>query len=297
MNKNKYDGVFEGGGVKGIALIGALSRLEEEGVSFNRVAGTSAGAIIAALYAAGYSINEIKDIIWKKDFNDFADVRNLFKKTWYKVILQFLPLLFPLTGFGVFSTDKFYQWLKKLLADKEVTDFKSLKSVYLRVFAVDIVNQKLLQFDQDINPDLEVADAVRQSMSIPLFFQAKYAKESFVVDGGVLANYPIDTFNDQGGLTTTIGLKLISEEAVLPPSVPSNILAYILRIFETMQFANERIHVEAAEWAKTIPIPCGTISPINFNLNDQEKKFLWDSGHSAAQKAIDKGVLTGEGRK
>lgn len=297
MAEKIFDGVFEGGGVKGIALISALKRLEEEGASFNRVAGTSAGAIIAALYAAGYSVNEIKDIIWNKDFSDFADVRNLFKKAWYRVILQFLPLFIPSTGFGIFSTDTFYQWLKKLLADKEVTDFKSLKGIYLRVFAVDIVSQKLLQFDKDISPDLEVADAVRQSMSIPLFFQAKYAKESFVVDGGVLANYPIDTFNDRGGLTTTIGLKLISGDAVLPQSAPSNILAYILRIFETMQFANERIHVEAAEWAKTIPIPCGTISPINFNLNEQEKQSLWDSGNSAAQKAIGEGILTKEGRK
>lgn len=292
-----FDGVFEGGGVKGVALIGALKRLDEEEVRFKRVAGTSAGAITAALYAASYSINEIKDIICNKDFNDFADIRNIFKKKWYAIAFQFLPLFFSPTGFGVFSTDKFYEWIKKLLADKGVTDFKSLKGIYLRVFAVDIVSQKLLQFDKDTSPDLEVADAVRQSMGIPLFFQAKYAKDSFVVDGGVLANYPIDTFNDQGGLTTTIGLKLISGEAALPPSVPSNIIAYILRIFETMQFANERIHVEEAKWAKTIPIPCGTISPINFDLKEEEKKFLWDSGYSAAKKAIDEGILTKEGRK
>jgi NTE family protein len=297
MSEKILDGVFEGGGVKGVALIGALKRLDEEGVRFKRVAGTSAGAITAALYAAGYSINEIKDIICNKDFNEFADVRNFFKKKLYMIVLQFIPLLFSATGYGAFPTDKFYEWIKKLLADKGITDFKSLKDIYLRVFAVDIVNQKLLQFDKDVSPDLEIADAVRQSMSIPLFFQAKCAKDSFVVDGGVLANYPIDTYNDQGGLTTTIGLKLISEEATLPPSVPSNILAYILRIFETMQFANERIHVEKAEWSKTIPIPCGTISPINFNLKDEEKKFLWDSGYSAAQKAIDEGILTKEGRK
>lgn len=297
MTDKIFDGVFEGGGVKGVALIGALKRLEEEGVSFKRVAGTSAGAITAALYAAGYGINEIKDIICSKDFNDFADVRNFFKNKLHVIAWHFLTLLLSPTGYGAFSTDKFYEWIKKLLADKGITDFKSLKDIYLRVFAVDIVNQKLLQFDKDVSPDLEVADAVRQSMSIPLFFQAKCAKDLFVVDGGVLANYPIDTYNDQGGLTTTIGLKLISEEATLPPSTPSNILAYIMRIFETMQFANERIHVEEAKWAKTIPIPCGTISPINFNLKDEEKKFLWDSGYSAAQKAIDEGVLTKEGRK
>ncbi len=57
MSSTQYfDGVFEGGGVKGIALVGALKRLEEEGVSFGRVAGTSAGAITAALYAADKAI-------------------------------------------------------------------------------------------------------------------------------------------------------------------------------------------------------------------------------------------------
>ena len=49
MNNKKYDAVFEGGGVKGVALIGALERLEEEGIEFGRAAGTSAGAIAAAL--------------------------------------------------------------------------------------------------------------------------------------------------------------------------------------------------------------------------------------------------------
>jgi NTE family protein len=61
MTKKKYDAVFEGGGVKGVALIGALKRLEEEGIEFGRVAGTSAGAIAASLVASGYKAEEIKD--------------------------------------------------------------------------------------------------------------------------------------------------------------------------------------------------------------------------------------------
>ena len=101
----KFDGVFEGGGVKGIALIGALKRLEEENVVFSRVAGTSAGAITASLVAAGYKVDEVKDIVWEKNFNDFADVANLFKQKWYKIVLQFFPLFFPGTGYGVFSTE------------------------------------------------------------------------------------------------------------------------------------------------------------------------------------------------
>ncbi|MDP2653408.1 MAG: patatin-like phospholipase family protein [Candidatus Omnitrophota bacterium] len=290
------DGVFEGGGVKGIALIGALKRLEEEGVVFGRVAGTSAGAITASLVAAGYRVDELKGIVWNKDFNDFADVRNLFKKKWYQVIGQFLPLFFPGTGYGIFDTKNFYEWIRGLLSQKEVTDFKSIKGKYLRIFAVDIVKQQLLKFDRDVSPDMEVAEAVRRSMSIPFFFRAQQDQGAFVVDGGVLANYPIDTFNDPGGLATTIGLKLISDEQTLPPKIPSNIFAYVLRIFETMQVAHERVHVEEAQWAKTVPIPTGKISTIDFNLKDEDKKFLWDSGYSAADKAIKEGVLNPQGR-
>lgn len=298
MTEIKFDGVFEGGGVKGIALIGALKRLEEEeGVVFSRVAGTSAGAITASLVAAGYKVDELKTIVWDKDFNDFADVRNLFKEKWYKTVLKFLPLLFPFSGYGIFSTKNFYDWIKNLLNDKGVTDFESVKTTYLRVFAVDIVNQVLKQYDRDRTPNMEVAEAVKLSMSIPFFFQGKYQQDTFIVDGGVLANYPIDTFNDQGGLATTIGLKLISGEQTLPPKVPSNVLTYLLRIFETMQVAHERVHVEDAQWAKTIPIPTGTISTIDFNLKDADKQFLWNAGYNAADKAIKENVLTDKGRR
>ncbi len=187
-DKTKYDGVFEGGGVKGIALIGALKRLEEEGVEFGRVAGTSAGAITTALVAAGYKADEIKKILWEKDFNDFANV-GVFtdKRKWLVNLKCIIPLFFRAAGYGIFKTDNFYGWIKDLLKNKGVTDFKS-SPVYLRVFAVDIVNQQLLQFDRDNNANLEIAEAVRMSMSIPFFFRANIKDKAVIVDGGVFAN-------------------------------------------------------------------------------------------------------------
>ncbi|HOY08483.1 MAG TPA: patatin-like phospholipase family protein [Candidatus Omnitrophota bacterium] len=296
-----FDGVFEGGGVKGIALVGALKRLEEEGVVLGRVAGTSAGAITASLVAAGYLVGELKDIVWNKDFNDFADMRSLFRQGLGRFFLsknafRLWSVFCRWGGYGLFSTEAFYAWMKGLLKEKGVTDFRSVKT-YLRVFAVDIVHQTLVRYDKDATPDMEVAEAVRQSMSLPLFFRGRFFnKGSFIVDGGILANYPIDTFNDQGGLATTIGLKLISEEQTLAPKVPANIFAYLLRIFETMQVAHERVHVQEAKWARTIPIPTGKISTIDFDLAETDKTFLWDSGYAAAEKAIKEGLLTPLGR-
>jgi len=301
MNNIKYDGVFEGGGVKGIALIGALKRLEEEEVEFSRIAGTSAGAITAALVSAGYRAGEIKNILWKKDFNEFADIKTLTGQKWYRIIFSrhiwyFITVFLKAFGYGAFDTKNFYRWIRDLLKEKDVTDFKSCPT-YLRVFAVDIVKQELLQFDKDCTPDLEVADAIRMSMSIPIFFRAKIKQDAFIVDGGVLANYPIATFGDKEELRTTIGFKLISKDETLPPRVPGNILSYFMRIFETMQVAHERIYVEKAKWARTIPIPTGTISVVKFDLTGEEKQFLWDSGYKAADKAIKEGLLTEQGRQ
>ena len=70
----KADGVFEGGGVKGIGLVGSLTVFEEEGYTdWQRVAGTSSGAIVASLLAAGYSALELQDLIMDLDYGQLLD--------------------------------------------------------------------------------------------------------------------------------------------------------------------------------------------------------------------------------
>ena len=296
----EVDGVFEGGGVKGIGLVGALAHLETQGVRFRRVAGTSAGAITAAMYAAGYTASEMKDLLWKKDFNEFADVRPFLRGGlfgWIGRIVVALPLI--LTHYGVFSTQPFYLWMKKLLEKKGVRDFSDC-AVPLRVFASNITRQELLVFDWEKTPKMEVAEAVRMSMTIPIFFRAHRWKsgseESLVVDGGVLENYPIETFDDDRDCGT-IGLKLISEGELKSAPPANNIGAFIFRIISTMRLAHEKIHVAEADWARTVPINTGTISATKFDLTEEEKQFLYDSGRQAAEKAIGEGLLGPKGRE
>ena len=69
----KADAVFEGGGVKGIGLVGAVSVMEKAGYAFENLAGTSAGAIIAALLAVGYKAAQIKQELEQLNYNDFKD--------------------------------------------------------------------------------------------------------------------------------------------------------------------------------------------------------------------------------
>ena len=77
----KADLVLEGGGVKGIALVGALKVLEENGYTFPRVAGTSAGAIVGALVAAGVPAEQLRAIMLETDFNEFMDENVIQKYT------------------------------------------------------------------------------------------------------------------------------------------------------------------------------------------------------------------------
>ena len=71
--KLRADAVFEGGGVKGLGLVGAVAAIEDAGYEFMNVAGTSAGAIVASLLAVDYKADEIKEEMQKLDYNNFKD--------------------------------------------------------------------------------------------------------------------------------------------------------------------------------------------------------------------------------
>ena len=103
----KLNAVFEGGGVKGIGLVGALSRVEETGAVFSGLGGTSAGSMVAALCAAGYTAAEMKKVFFDLDF------RTLLDPSW--------PKWYDLWKHkGIYKGERFYEWLYKLLDEKGV---------------------------------------------------------------------------------------------------------------------------------------------------------------------------------
>ena len=93
----KCDAVFEGGGVNGVGLCGAISVTETMGYEFNRVAGTSAGSIVAALIASGYGAKQISEIVSNTDYRKFCD----------KGKIDRIPLLGPVLS--IFFENGFYE--------------------------------------------------------------------------------------------------------------------------------------------------------------------------------------------
>jgi NTE family protein len=306
------DLVFEGGGVKGIGLAGALAVLEERGFHPQNVAGTSAGAITAALLAAGYRGNELRDIVMELDFRQFQD------RAWedkMPLIERSLSLLLDL---GIFEGDRFHEWMKEQLAAKDVHTFADLVRegeedarwrYDLQVIVSDVTKHELLVLPRDaarlgVEPDeLEVALAVRMSMSIPIFFEPvrhenpKTGETHVIVDGGMLSNFPVWLFDNNSSDPPewpTFGLLLVEPKPKvqvgerLPkaepiPDGPKGLVRYVKALAQTMMEAHDRLYVEGADYARTIPIPTLGVGTTAFDLSPERKLALYDSGRFAAE--------------
>lgn len=186
---------FEGGGVKGIAYVGAMQILEQRGYlkEIRRVGGTSAGAINALLFALGYSNQEQRDILVSTDFKKFMDNSFLITNDITRLIKEY----------GWNKGDFFLKWIgdlvEKKLGNRKAT-FKDLKisgRPELHVIGTNLSTGYLEVFSIERHENMALVDAVRISMSIPLFFAAvKYGpSENTYVDGGVILNYPVKLFD------------------------------------------------------------------------------------------------------
>jgi NTE family protein len=163
------------------------------------VAGTSAGAITATMMSLNYSADEFLKIMTTLDFKKFEDGWNLFG-----------PIRL-IRHFGWFKGNYFLNLMEFYIEQKTrdgratfrdlVEKYQDLHFKRLLVFGTNLTQQAVQQFSYETTPDVAVADAVRISMSIPFFFEARYYAQNdsndAYCDGGVLNNYPIDTFDER----------------------------------------------------------------------------------------------------
>jgi NTE family protein len=187
--------IFEGGGVKGIAYLGAMQVLEQRGLlgSIRRVGGTSAGAINALLFALGYDLAEQQQILRSTDFRQFMDDS-------FGVIRDIRRLA---TKFGWHRGDFFLRWVGRLVRRKlgsERATFRTLQQrgrPDLYVVGTNLSTGYSEIFSAERHPEMPLTMALRISMSIPLFFAAvRYGPRADVyVDGGVQLNYPVKLFD------------------------------------------------------------------------------------------------------
>lgn len=312
------DLVLEGGGVKGLALVGALQVLEEHGYTFPRVAGTSAGAIVGSLVAAGVPAEKLRTIMLDTDFNEFMDEGVIQKYsgpvgTAYGLVFRQ----------GVYEGDYFLDYLRELLSEAGVDTFDQLEVESddgsalppearhrLVVMASDIRRNELVRLPWDlerlyqIDPDdLSVASAVRASMAIPFFFRPFYmqrggakgrAARHTLVDGGMLSNFPIDVFDRKDGAAPrwpTFGLKLSARVEDKTPEGTEDIdgsVAQVKAMIKTMTGFHDALHVGKPEVIdRTIFIDNLGVSSVDFDLDRETQDELYESGRGAAKKFLE----------
>jgi NTE family protein len=308
------DLVFEGVGVKGIGLAGAFAALQQRGFEHKSVAGTSAGAITAALVAAGYSSAELDKILLEVPFADFKD------EGWE----DRLPLVGRAVGLlrdrGIYEGRFFQDWIAGLLEAKGTTRFGQLvdeqaeepgNRYRLRVIASDVTHRRMLVLPDDadhlgLDPDeLEIAYAVRMSMSIPIFFEPvvhenpRTGEEHLIVDGGMLSNFPVWLFDCEGRdpRWPTFGLMLVEPDPKVPighrlagedhGAERGSLLDYLKSLASTMMAAHDRLYLENATYARTIPIPTLGVGTTEFDISPERVGALYDSGHAAASAFLD----------
>ena len=297
---SKADAVFEGGGVKGIGFVGAIAVAEKRGITWQNVAGTSAGAIVATLLAAGYTADEMREILSSLDYNNFKDQGTIDK----------IPLVGPAASLvfekGLYEGNFFQKWIGDLLRAKNITTFGDLliegekEDRYrfkLRVIASDISEGNILVLPQDIADygirpeDLNVAFAVRMSMSIPFFYEpvklrnSKTGQISYIVDGGILSNFPVWLFDSEGSLPEwpTIGFKLVEPSEDTPHRIAGPI-SMLTALFSTMMEAHDARYIKDQDFVRTAAIPTLGVKTTEFDISRERSEALYQSGHRAAEK-------------
>ena len=302
-----------------------MEALEAKGIlqPIERVGGTSAGAINAALFAAGYTPKQTKTELARLDFNDFKD------DSWG--VLRDMRRLRD--KFGWFKGDYFKEWMGDLLKKKTgsaAITFKALEDhskIKLYMYSANLSTGFAEVFSPEHTPRTRVADAVRRSMSIPLFFKAiRDDREDVFVDGGLANNYPVKLFDREkylidkqlrrvpryyadenqklrqmGSISSryiynreTLGLRLDSgrEIAVFrdgqePQSEDiDSFLDYTVQLLKAVLSTQESQHLHSDDWQRTIYVDTRGISTFDFDLSEKSKNALVKSGKTAVEKYL-----------
>ena len=293
--ENKYNFknlVFEGGGIKGLAYAGALRILEQKEIvqKIEKVAGTSAGAITASLLAVGFSTAEITKILEETNFNNFKDES---------------PFIIPniiriLKKYGWYKGKEFKKWFETTISkkvDKNITfsqlsglkkeSVNNFKELY--IVGANISNRAAKIFSNKTTPKMRISEAVRISMSIPIFFASVRKKEGIFADGGIYYNYPINLFDKNGYNKETLGLRVDSKEEIISAKTNKNskknissFKNYSQAIIESLIDIANKTHLSERDWHRTIYINTGSIKATQFDLSEKQKKRLIENGKKGA---------------
>lgn len=283
----KIDAVFEGGGIKGLAFLGAVEVIEEAGYQWERLAGTSAGSIVATLLASGMTAKEITSRFLKFPFDQLEGGKGLNR----------LPYLGPFLSVsfynGIHSLDILQEWLQSQLRKTGVITFGDLPDGKLKIIVTDITKNKMCILPDalpsyGVNPaEFPLAAAVRMSCSVPFIFRPFLLNSSLMVDGGVLSNYPVWLFDTKDKPRwPTFGFRLSGVSTFPQPKKIKGPIRLSAAIIRTMLEGGDNIFIDEHSGARTIMIKGISFSATQFDIKQEQKEELVQLGRDAAVKFL-----------
>lgn len=301
MSVAHADLVCEGGGVRGIGLVGAVEALAEADYRFPRVAGSSAGAIVAslvaALQAAGEPLSRLAEVMRSIDYRKFLD-RSLIGRV--PVIGGGLSLL---VSDGVYQGAYLERLIGGLLGDLGVRTFGDLRTGEkpeqfawsLVVTTSDLSRRRLVRIpwdlpDYGVEPDdFPVARAVHASAAIPYVFQPVRVAGATWVDGGLLSDFPVQLFDEPDGRPRwpTFGIRLSARPGIPPTHPVHGPVSLGIAAIETLMSNQDNAYIDdPCTVRRTIFVPADEVSPIDFDLSAQQRDALYRRGLRAGRQFL-----------
>ncbi len=273
---------LSGGGIRGIAQIGVLKVLQEEGVPIDVIVGTSIGGAVGALLASGYSpddiLQQIRRTEWNTILSDSPKRSSLFlgeKEKRGRAILQFrMDKLRPVLPEALSPGQRLSNIFTELIlnAPYHENDFSKLK-IPLRIVATDMLSGRKIILDKG-----DLAQAIRATIAIPLLFTPVTVDSLVLVDGGVLDNIPVDEARKAGADI------VIAIDTTSPLRTPENLEApweIADQITTIMQQEKDRRQLQNAD--AVISFEDLKIISTDFDAID----YLYNEGRKRARRNID----------
>lgn len=256
--------VLSGGGVKGIATLGALEYFYEKNKLDNvkTFVGTSVGAVIAAFICIGFTPRELYSVVENFNMSDLTQH-------------DFLQII---KFYGIDDGSRIEDFLESLFKKKDCNKI-TFKELYER-FDKDLIitgtclnETKLYYFNKDDFPDMQIQQAVRISMSIPFYFVPYNINGKLFVDGGCMNNFPIDKYINRDDF---VGILLCSDN---PDRKITNIEDYLCAVFSCI---GEGMDIASSKYKNVIRIICENINSVDFSICLEKKEELFHYGYAAA---------------
>lgn len=268
---------LSGGGIRGIAHAGVIKALEENNIKITHIGGTSAGSLIAGLYAMGYSPDNMYTLFRRYAKNIVKLDKNIIRQYIKNYLLKK-----EIKSNGLNTGEEFQKLINNLAFSKGIKKMSDIK-IPIIIPSVDISNSKKYVFssieteNENYISDISLGEAIRASSSFPVIYQPFKYKDHLFLDGGILDNIPAEEIK-RIGAKIVISVRFDSNKV----KETSNIMEIAIKALDIMGDKISEESLQNSEYIITVPTDGAGI------LDVEKMEYCFNSGYEITKKEIEK---------